>query len=152
MGNICRSPAAEGVLRHLLVNARLDEEVTVDSAGTIDFHIGRLPDPRMILAAEQRGLKLEHRGRQVNAADLVKFDLILVMDRDNLSNVKMLDRHKKSGMKIKLFCELCTEHKETEVPDPYHGGADGFELVLDLLEDGCAEIVRRIQNGTLQKD
>lgn len=151
MGNICRSPAAEGVLRDLLEKARLDKDVIVDSAGTIDYHIGKLPDPRMRQAAEKRGLNLEHRARQVKTDDLVKFDLVLVMDRDNLRNVKSLDRNEKSATKIRLFCEYCTDHSESEVPDPYHGGAEGFELVLDLLEDGCAEIVRRIQDGTLLK-
>lgn len=151
MGNICRSPAAEGVLRDLLEKARLDKDVIVDSAGTIDYHIGMLPDLRMRQAAEKRGLNLEHRARQVKTDDLVKFDLVLVMDRDNLRNVKSLDRNEKSATKIRLFCEYCTDHSESEVPDPYHGGAEGFELVLDLLEDGCAEIVRRIQDGTLLK-
>ncbi len=151
MGNICRSPAAEGVLRDLLEKARLDKDVIVDSAGTIDYHIGKLPDPRMRQAAEKRGLNLEHRARQVKTDDLVKFDLVLVMDRDNLRNVKSLDRNEKSATKIRLFCEYCTDHSESEVPDPYHGGAEGFELVLDLLEDGCAEIVRRIQDGMLLK-
>ncbi len=150
MGNICRSPAAEGVLRQKLREAGLDQKVTVDSAGTIDFHIGKLPDSRMRQAAKKRGLILDHHARQVNAEDLERFDLILVMDRDNLKNVKSLDRNEKFATKIKLFCEFCTQHTETEVPDPYHGGPEGFELVLDLLEDGCAEIVRRNQNGKLQ--
>lgn len=149
MGNICRSPAAEGVLRHLLVNAQLDKEVIVDSAGTIDYHAGKLPDSRMRQAAEKRGLKLEHRARQVIADDLGEFDLILVMDHDNLRNVKSLYHSGKFADKIRLFCKFCTRHTETEVPDPYLGGAAGFELVLDLLEDGCTEIVRRIHNGTL---
>lgn len=151
MGNICRSPAAEGVLRHLLKKAQLENDVSVDSAGSIDYHAGKLPDSRMRQAADKRGLKLEHRARLIIEDDLKDFDLILVMDRENLSHVKSLDRHEKFAAKIRLFCEFCTEHKENEVPDPYYADTDGFELVLDLLEDGCAEIVRRIQNKTLLK-
>ena len=151
MGNICRSPAAEGVLLHLLKEKMPGQTVTVDSAGTIDFHTGKLADARIRMAAEKRGLNLEHRARQVNAGDLKKFDLILAMDRENIAGLKSLGHSQKFAHKFKLFCEFCTEHDETEVPDPYHGGPEGFEHVLDLLEDGCTEIVRRIQNGTLVK-
>lgn len=151
MGNICRSPAAEGVMKHDLEQAGLTGEVMVDSAGTIDYHIGKLPDSRMRAAAEHRGLTLGHRARQVTAQDLKDFDLVLVMDHENLSEVMRLPGAREQQAKIKLFCEYCTEHDEKEVPDPYYGGAQGFEKVLDLLEDGCAEITRRLQDGTLLK-
>jgi protein-tyrosine phosphatase len=149
MGNICRSPAAEGVMRHDLEQAGLAQEVAVDSAGTIDYHIGKLPDFRMRQAAAQRGLTLGHRARQVTAQDLKDFDLILVMDHENLADVMRLRGAREQSAKIKLFCDYCTQHSEETVPDPYYGGAQGFEIVLNLLEDGCAEITRRLQNGTL---
>ena len=149
MGNICRSPAAEGVMRAKLQEASLGKKVDVDSAGTIDFHIGKLPDSRMRRAASARGIELTHHARQVSAADLEEFDHVLVMDRENFSSVKSLDHDGKFTAKIKLFCEFCTKHIETEVPDPYLGTARDFENVLDILDDGCAEIVRRIQTGTL---
>jgi protein-tyrosine phosphatase len=149
MGNICRSPAAEGVMRQDLEKAGLAGEVTVDSAGTLDYHVGNLPDFRMRAAAAQRGLNLGHRARQVTAQDLKDFDLVLVMDHDNLSEVMRLPGAHEQQAKIQLFCKYCTEHDEEEVPDPYYGGAQGFEKVLDLLEDGCVEITRRLQDGTL---
>jgi len=149
MGNICRSPAAEGVMLHHLEEAELEGKVVVDSAGTLDYHVGKLPDSRMRAAASERGLSLTHRARQVTPEDLQNFDLILVMDRDNRTDVMHLSGAREQATKIKYFCEFCTEHEEQEVPDPYYGGAQGFEKVLDLLEDGCAEITRRIQAGTL---
>jgi low molecular weight protein-tyrosine phosphatase len=148
MGNICRSPAAEGVMLHHLKEAGLDQEVTVDSAGTLDYHTGNLPDFRMRRAASQRGLTLTHRARQVKPEDLSLFDLILVMDHENLHEVMHLLGAREHAAKIKLFCEFCTEHDDKVVPDPYYGGPDGFERVLDLLEDGCAEITRRLQAKT----
>lgn len=149
MGNICRSPAAEGVMRAKLQAAGLSQVVALDSAGTIDFHVGKPPDKRMLQASAARGVPLDHLARQVCAEDLRRFDLILAMDRDNLADIKSLDPQGRFRAKIRLFCEFCTEHDRTEVPDPYHGGPAGFELVLDLLEDGCTELVRRIQAGTL---
>lgn len=151
MGNICRSPAAEGVMLRHLQEAGLDKDVRVDSAGTLDYHVGKLPDSRMRHAAAERGLTLTHRARQVTAADLKLFDLIMVMDRENLHEVMHLPNAPEYADKIKLFCEYCTEHEQSEVPDPYYGGAQGFELVLDLLEDGCGELTRRLQAGTLLK-
>lgn len=149
MGNICRSPAAEGVMRAKLEAAGLDKQVAVDSAGTIDFHAGKLPDRRMILAASNRGLNLEHRARQVRIKDLDDFDIIIVMDGENLAYVRSLDRAGQCAAKLKSFCDFCTRHPCDEVPDPYLGGASDFELVLDILDDGCAEILRRLQSGTL---
>lgn len=149
MGNICRSPAAEGVMLHQLKEAGLSDQVSVDSAGTLNYHAGNLPDPRMRQAATQRGLNLTHRARQITPEDLQKFDLILVMDQENRHEVMHLSGAKERATKIQLFCQFCTEHSEKEVPDPYYGGAQGFDLVLDLLEDGCAEIIRRLKAGTL---
>lgn len=149
MGNICRSPAAEGMMREKLKAAVLDQRVTVDSAGTINFHTGKLADTRMRHAAAARGMELTHHARQVSPADLADFDLILVMDKENLRDVMSLRGASSFKSKLRLFCEFCTRHTEKEVPDPYLGDAQDFEFVLDLLDDGCAEIICRIQAGTL---
>lgn len=145
MGNICRSPAAEGVMKHQLAEAGLLGKVEVDSAGTINLHAGNPPDSRMTAAAAKRGIKLVHRARQVTAQDLADFDLILVMDKENLRDVRQLDRTDQYDSKIKLFCDYTSHHSQIEVPDPYYGGPAGFELVLDLLEDGCANLVKQVQ-------
>jgi len=134
-------------MKYLLEDADLADKVEVDSAGTYGYHTGELPDSRMRKAASQRDIKLTHLAREITPADLDEFDLVLVMDHDNYQNVKTLDRDQQYHDKIRLFCEYCTEHDNEVVPDPYYGGADGFELVLDLLEDGCAELVKRLQEG-----
>ena len=138
-------------MRAKLAESGLDESVEVDSAGTINLHSGNLPDPRMRRAAAGRGIELTHRARQVQPGDLADFDLVLVMDEENLADVRSLDRAGKHHSKIRLFCEFCETRDETEVPDPYYGGADGFELVLDILEDGCNGIIRHLQGGTRGK-
>ena len=149
MGNICRSPAAHGVMEKMVADAGLADLVEIDSAGTINLHAGNMPDSRMRAAAAKRGYSLTHPARQIGKADLDHFDLVLVMDRENLANVKPLTDTKKHAGKVKLFCDYCTEHDEREVPDPYYGGAAGFEKVLDLLEDGCTEILHRVEQKTL---
>ena len=147
MGNICRSPAGEGVLKHQLKASGIKAEV--DSAGTIGLHSGHLPDNRMRRAASARGIQLDHRARQVKPADLEEFDLILVMDQDNLRDVRRLDSEGRAHDKILLFRQFCTKQPGNEVPDPYYGEASDFEHVLDLMEDGCAELVNRLKSGTL---
>ncbi|RBP46298.1 protein tyrosine phosphatase [Roseimicrobium gellanilyticum] len=149
MGNICRSPAAEGVMQHMIDEAGLGNEVQVDSAGTIGMHAGNPPDSRMRKAASRRGYTLNHAARQLRPSDLEAFDLVLVMDEFNLADANQLAGGAPRKARMHLFCEYCTEHDHTEVPDPYYGGPEGFEEVLNLLEDGCAELVRRLQNGTL---
>jgi protein-tyrosine phosphatase len=148
MGNICRSPAAEGVMRHMLDEAGLGSAVQVDSAGTIGLHAGKSSDSRMRKAAANRGYNLTHAARQLRPSDLDAFDLILVMDQFNLADARQLIGGVPRKARMQLFCEYCTEHDHTEVPDPYYGGAEGFEEVLDLLEDGCTELVRRLHDGT----
>jgi len=147
MGNICRSPAAEGVMLAELAKAGLSDTVTVDSAGTLDYHVGKLADHRMRQASTRRSLELLHRARQVRKEDLSEFDLILPMDLDNLGELHRLDPKGEYRDKVRLFTTFCTTHTETEVPDPYYGESDGFELVLDILQDGCAEIARQIKAG-----
>lgn len=147
MGNICRSPAAEGVLRTLLEKEPLSHQVRVDSAGTIAYHTGEPPDSRMVAAAARRGYRLGGKARAVEHADFEKFDLILAMDRSNLRDLQRYTRKSSGRARIALFCDYCVAHTEQEVPDPYYGGDEGFRRVLDLLEDGCGEISRLIKEG-----
>lgn len=144
LGNICRSPAAEGVMQSMVDEAGLSASIRIDSAGTEGWHHGKLPDARMREAGKARGYTLQSRARQVKREDLEIFDLILAMDSDNLRNLRALDPQGLHHAKIRPFCDFCTDHAEKEVPDPYYGGPEGFEKVLDLLEDGCANVLRQI--------
>ena len=145
MGNICRSPTAEGVFRHFVVAADLAESVEVDSAGTHAYHTGEPADRRASAAAERRGYSLaDIRARRVQEQDFDTFDYIIAMDRDNLATLTEradAEHHHK----IRLFLEFASGH-EDEVPDPYYGGAAGFERVLDLVEDASRGLL-----GTLRK-
>ncbi len=128
LGNICRSPTAEAVLRAKLDAAGLGQRVAVDSAGTGDWHVGSPPDARSQRHAAKRGYDLSSlRGRQVAEADFHRFDLILAMDEDNLADLQRLAPEGSSRAEVRLFASI-------EVPDPYTGGAAGFEQVLDLVE------------------
>ncbi|MEM6600273.1 MAG: low molecular weight protein-tyrosine-phosphatase [Verrucomicrobiota bacterium] len=141
MGNICRSPAAEGVFRSLAKEAGLQHRIRMDSAGTIGYHAGQLADSRMRLSAEKRGYVLSSRARQIMPADLDEFDLILTMDEENHQHVLILADSQAQRDRVKPFCDFCADHNNRSVPDPYYGGADGFETVLDLLEDGCRGVL-----------
>ena len=147
LGNICRSPAAEGVLRRLLDEAGLTDRVTVDSAGTGGWHEGDGPDNRMIAHARARGYDLSQlEARQIRyPEDYQGYDYILTMDESNLKNVRALDVQALHHGKIRPLTSFCTIHDVREVPDPYHGGADGFEYVLDLIEDACRALVERLK-------
>lgn len=142
MGNICRSPTAEGVLRHKLREAGLDGQVTVDSAGTHGhWHAGEAPDRRSQAHARRRGYDLSAlRARQVVEADFEQFDLILAMDWDNLALLEDMSPPT-ARSRLRRLTEHCRRHDQPVVPDPYHGGADGFEQVLDLIEDACDGLV-----------
>ncbi|GAB5561667.1 MAG: low molecular weight protein-tyrosine-phosphatase [Synoicihabitans sp.] len=142
MGNICRSPAGEGVLTKMVAEAGLENRVQIDSAGTLGMHAGNPADPRMRAAATQRGYDLTSRARQVTASDLDDFDLILTMDNDNHRNVLKLAKTDAQRERVRLFCTFCEKHLEREVPDPYYGQSQGFEYVLDLLEDGCTGVLK----------
>lgn len=137
LGNICRSPAAEGVFFARIQRAGLIDRVHCDSAGTAGWHLGKLADPRMRAAAMHRGIALTHRVREVTPADLAKYDLVLAMDHDNHNNLRALDPTGALHDRVRLFAEFCTKHKVTQIPDPYYGGPEDFEHVLDLVEDGC---------------
>ena len=144
MGNICRSPTAEGVFRHRLQQAGLHGRVTVDSAGTGDWHVGKAPDGRSSQAALRRGYDLSSlRARQVVAADFGRFDLILAMDHDNHARLQAL-RPSGHSAELDLFLRRYQLALD-EVPDPYYGGADGFEQVLDLIEQASDALLAEIR-------
>ena len=147
LGNICRSPAGENIFRHLVTEAGLESDIFIDSAGTHDYHPGKKPDHRMCHTLESRGIPTAGSGRQFKRADFEKFDLILAMDTENFANIQRLDPGNQYSEKIKAFTSFCTNpaHQIPNVPDPYYGENDGFELVADMLEDGCAEILKNIK-------
>ncbi len=145
MGNICRSPTAEGVFRKVIADAGMDEHVHVESAGTHAFHSGAAPDHRAQAAAQRRGVELhEIRARRVSDEDFEVFDYILVMDRDNLEELRSRAPEAHRG-KVHLFLEFAGGSQVMEVPDPYYGGISGFELVLDLVETASERLLQRIR-------
>lgn len=145
MGNICRSPTAEAVFRHYVESAGLSENILIDSAGTHDYHIGDPPDLRTQRAARQRGYDMSGlRGRQVEAGDFHRFDYVLAMDHANLAILQRITPPD-SDTRAKLFLEYARHHAEREVPDPYYGGEDGFERVLDMVEDAAQGLLQEIR-------
>lgn len=141
MGNICRSPTAQGVFEALVKNEGLDHLVKADSAGIGDWHIGEAPDKRSISAALGRAYDIsEQRSRQVCPEDFIRFDYILAMDLANLANLQQLVPSHFAG-KLTLFLEYSNLSGSSEVPDPYVGGPGGFEAVLDLIEDGTKNLL-----------
>ena len=141
LGNICRSPTAEAMLRKKVHAAGLDGRIEVDSAGTADYHVDSPPDRRAIAHGERRGLALKHlRGRQVSRADFDRFDLILAMDGDNLADLERI-RPPGSRAKVALLMSYAPQAGSREVPDPYAGGAEGFERVLDLVDSAADALV-----------
>lgn len=145
MGNICRSPAAECVFRHYVEEENLQDRIFIDSAGTIGFHSGDSPDPRMRQEGLERGYQIEGSARQVHPGDLIDFDLIIAMDKSNLQYIREMDEKNEHFDRMKLFCDYVKSHYQSEVPDPYYGGREGFNLVLDLLEDGCKNLLEDIK-------
>ena len=143
LGNICRSPAAEGVFLHQLNERGLNDRFVVDSAGTGGWHVGNPADRRMQAAASRRGIKLPSRARQISLDDLSTFDLVLTMDDDNLMAVQALAKEagSRATASIKPMLSFARSFSEAEVPDPYYGGESGFEHVLDLLEDACSNLL-----------
>ncbi|MGC9524829.1 MAG: low molecular weight protein-tyrosine-phosphatase [Limnospira sp.] len=137
LGNICRSPSAENIMNYLIEKADLGDRIVCDSAGTSSYHIGSPPDPRMTQAAKKRGILLKGEARQFMPEDFEAFDLILAMDRDNYQQILYLDRPGKYRDRVKLMCDFCGHHTLREVPDPYYGGPEGFDRVIDLLLDAC---------------
>ena len=144
MGNICRSPTAEGVFRKLHAQLAPQLDLHVDSAGTHAYHIGDPPDPRSRAAALRRGIDIGgHRGRQVTVQDFHAFDYVLAMDSDNLGRLERL-RPTDGRAELKLLLEYATDAGSLDVPDPYYGGSGGFEEVLDLVEAGGRGLLQEI--------
>lgn len=139
LGNICRSPAAEGVLQHLVAARGLTDAVFIDSAGTSGYHIGELADPRMRRAAKERGIELTSRSRMISPRDLSEFDLIVVMDRGNYREV--LSLWEGPNAKVRMLSDFLEDHWPREVPDPYYGGDAGFAEVLDMLAAACPPLL-----------
>ncbi len=147
MGNICRSPAAEGIMTKLIKDMRFENKIEVDSAGTLDFHHGEPADPRMSKHASKRGYKLTSLSRQFNPEkDFDEFDYIVTMDNNNYEDILSLDRNKKYCHKVHKIAKYFINNSYDEVPDPYYGISEGFEIVLDLLEEGNKNLLEKIRN------
>lgn len=144
LGNICRSPLAEGVFRHLVSRAGLADRFEIDSAGTSGYHIGDPPDPRTTRVAAARGVPLTSRARQIGRADLDGFDYVIVMDAENLSAVRRLAT--RSAAEVRMLREFDPEAEDPDVPDPYFGGERGFETVHDIVEAGCVGLLQHIRH------
>ncbi|MBR4843675.1 MAG: low molecular weight phosphotyrosine protein phosphatase [Alistipes sp.] len=148
LGNICRSPAAEAMLRVLVDREGLGDRVEIDSAGTYGGHSGERSDPRMRRAAEARGIAMTHRARQVREEDFERFDMVIAMDDNNYENLFRLAPDRAAQQKIYRFREFLRNHPDwSYIPDPYYEGHEGFELVLDLLEDGCSVLLEQIKGN-----
>jgi protein-tyrosine phosphatase len=152
LGNICRSPTAEGVMRALVRDAGMEEEIEVDSAGTGAWHVGNPPDPRATAAAQQRGIALAGAARQVRPGDFAEFDLILAMDRANLHDLRSVAPDASAAAKVRLLREFDpAADGDLDVPDPYYGGPGGFDEVLDLVHAACASLLQQLQAQTSER-
>jgi protein-tyrosine phosphatase len=148
MGNICRSPTAEGVMRSLLREGGLEDRVEIDSAGTGGWHAGDPPDARATEAARARGIALEGAARQFTPEDFGRFDLIVAMDRDNLRDLLALAPDEEAAEKVRLLREFDpAAGGDLDVPDPYYGGAHGFERVLDLVTAACRGLLDELRSA-----
>ncbi|MEG1612051.1 MAG: low molecular weight protein-tyrosine-phosphatase [Alistipes sp.] len=146
LGNICRSPAAESIMRNMVKTSAMDTVIEMDSAGTYGGHTGQPSDERMRRAATLRGYKMQHLARQIHTEDFEDFDMIVVMDDTNYEYVHRMAPSRASAQKIFRMAEFCHTPNCTHIPDPYYEGHEGFERVLNLLEDGCKGIMQHIRN------
>ena len=138
LGNICRSPTGEGVLQHLVQQRDLEEKVFIDSAGTIGYHEGNPADSRMREHAAKRGFDLLSRSRKIVPEDRDRFDLVIAMDRQNLEDILSIEP---SATNVRLMSDFLDDDWPQDVPDPYYGGAEGFETVLDMIEAACPKLL-----------
>ena len=150
LGNICRSPAAQGIFEHIVRENGAEDRIVADSAGTYSGHRGELPDRRMRNAALYRGYALTHKARPVSGLDFLDFDLIIAMDDQNYEDLMHLAPSVEATHKIKRMASYLTTHKISYVPDPYYMGTEGFTLVLDLLEEGCRNLYETITKAEFQ--
>jgi len=144
MGNICRSPTAEGVFRHLVTQANANDFISIDSAGTHAYHVGEPPDTRSLSTAQSRNIDMtKQRARRVDVNDFEEFDHILAMDKSNHQQlINICPAHLQH--KVELFMNYASEFDEAEVPDPYYGGAKGFDHVFDLVEDASRGLINKL--------
>lgn len=147
MGNICRSPSAEAVMNSLIANSGLSERIQCNSAGTLSYHAGEPADTRMQRHASKRGYDLVSIARQVKPNDFNEFDYIVAMDDENVSNLSGFLPSAGLASKISKMTDYCTSPNPGYVPDPYYGGSEGFEQVLDLLEDACQGLLTHIRHA-----
>ena len=148
MGNICRSPTAEGVMRRLLEDAGLTDRVEIESAGTGGWHAGEPPDRRATLAASRRGVTLEGAARQIRASDFRDFDLVIALDRANLGELLAVAPDEDAAEKVRLLREFDPRAVgDLDVPDPYYGGDRGFETVLDMVEASCRGLLDELRSA-----
>ncbi len=148
LGNICRSPTAEGVMRNLLARARLSDRVHVESAGTGGWHVGEPADRRSVAHAKRRGIVLDRRAQQLTAKYFARFDLLVVADQQNLANVRRLAPNDEERAKVRLLRSFEPGAAlGAEVPDPYTGGSDGFEEVLDICERACDGLLAHLREA-----
>ena len=146
LGNVCRSPSAEAIFNALIEKYGLQSDLQCDSAGTDAYHSGDQADYRMKQFAHKRGYRLTSISRRVNPTyDFDRFDYIIGMDKQNVRDLKALARNENDRGKISLITDYCSDKKYDSVPDPYYGGASGFELVLDILEHACEGLIRELQ-------
>jgi protein-tyrosine phosphatase len=148
LGNICRSPTAEGVLRRMVAEQGVEDRIGIDSAGTGGWHVGAPPDARATAAAHRRGITLDSAARQVAADDFSRFDLLLAMDRENHAELLRRAPDEAARAKVRLLREFdpaSRERGDLEVPDPYFGADDGFDEVLDLVEAACAGLLDELR-------
>ncbi len=146
MGNICRSPCAEGIMQFLIKQQGLEDEIECDSAGTIDYHHGDSADPRMQEHADLRGYELNSTARKFILQDFENFDWIITMDENNYSQIRLLDPNNSFTHKIRRMTDFCETTKISSVPDPYYGGNRGFETVIDILEDACGGFLKYLKS------
>jgi protein-tyrosine phosphatase len=153
LGNICRSPTAEGTMRALVREAGLEQKIELDSAGTGGWHVGSGPDERATAAAARRGIALEGSARRVCAEDFDDFDLILAMDLSNAEDLRALSPSEQAQAKVRLLREFdpaSADGSELDVADPYYGEGDGFERVLDQVQAACTGLLARIRAGEIR--
>lgn len=145
LGNICRSPAADGIMRHLVSEQGLDDQFVIDSAGIGSWHVGQLPDRRMRHQGERHGYTFDHRARQFSAADFDRFDLVAVMDQENFHDVSRQARSDADRRKIIKMSDYLQHHPgQHTIPDPYYGNDRDFEYVIELLEDACGGLLQKL--------
>ena len=147
LGNICRSPAAEGILKSYIEQENLHDDIYVDSAGTINYHTGELPYPEMRKHAKIRGYELTHLARQFDPdKDFTRFDYLITMDDLNYRDIKKLDKNNLYSSSLLKMIQFCTQHNVSSVPNPYDCGPEAYENVLNILEDACANLLIKIKN------